>query len=80
MSRAVYRWIDALGNENIQTVNEFDQEVHRRILNTIIEHRDTHYMSNRDLKLVITVNDKYWSSFNMLTDYDVVYVWRAHKN
>lgn len=80
MSKTVYRWIDALGNENVQTIDEFNQEVHRDIINHIIRHRDAHYMSNRDLRLVITVNDKYWSSYNMLSESDVVYVWRLHKN
>lgn len=80
MSRVIYRWVDALGSENVQTVDEFNQEVHREIINNILAHRDAHYMSNRDLRLVITINDKYWSSYNVLSESDVLYVWRLHKN
>lgn len=80
MSRTVYRWIDALGNENIKHIDEFDKDVHQEIIRHIFDHRDTFRMKNCDLKLIITINDKYWSSYNVLLDNDVVIAWRLHSN
>jgi hypothetical protein len=76
----VYRWFDSLGNENVRHIDESDFEVHQELIDNIISHRDLHLMTNEDLRLRVTVHERYWVSYNMLQDNDFFRVWRLHKN
>lgn len=77
---AVYRWKDALGNENVKFVDEFEISVHAEIIGNIMSHRDAHKMKASDLRLMVMITDRYWVSYNLLREGDDVETWRVYRN
>jgi type II secretory pathway component PulL len=80
MPAVIYRWFDFLGNENTQFSDTFDYVVHEQIVSNIIDHRNKFNMSPSELRLVVTIVDKDWVSYNLLKHRDNVVTWRTHKN
>jgi hypothetical protein len=80
MPAVIYRWFDALGNENTQFSDTFDYVIHEQIVTNIIDHRNRFNMSTLDLRLVVTIVDKEWVSYNLLKPGDKIVTWRTHKN
>jgi hypothetical protein len=80
MPAVIYRWFDILGNENVQFAEDFDKKTHEKIIEGIMYYKDRFHMTNRQLRLIVTIIDKHWVSYNMVKPGDVVTTWRTHKN